>query len=1166
MNLLRRLLLLSTVLLPALLVAQTGSIQGTVTDASGAVVAAARVTAANAATGATRSTQTSESGAYSITNLPVGIYSVTFEKSGFSPIKFDNENITVASTVPRNAQFQIGGVSETVTVTSEGQAPIETESSQISNLVDQRRIVDLPLLTRNPYDLLLLSPGTSTTNALGGYTVNGSRERNNNFLLDGVDNNDTSVPGGTGSIVLNSNPDSTEEFRVITNNFNAEFGRNTGAIVDVVTKSGTNSLHGDAYWFGRYNGFGGARDWFNRADDPVVPRQNPYVRNQFGYSVGGPIIKNKTFFFFNNEFQRFRTTLTNQSTVPTAAFKTGVFTWNAVDNNGNVVPEQIDLRPSSSQNAFGLPVDPTAQSILALLPNPSRLNADGYSGQLLFPSGSKQNSWQTVLKVDHHFSDRENLSLRYGYNFFQDPDADHADFLPGNIGGTSQKGLTQALSANLVSTLSAHLVNSLNIGWNHIYSRFNCSGVSTIDRVTPQLDVFGNGRDYIMNPFTEVGCSALASDGQFRRTGTTSYGDDLTWARGSHTFKFGGDFRNIAEHGPNSFFSRRQVDLRLATIFGASALQNVGPVAPDAALDDAVSAFYGIVVGDLNGEFFNQAGTRVSNDDKDFRQHEYSVYGQDSWKVRRNLTLNLGLRYQFNGVPYEEHANFSNLLTNPASFPVVFSIVGPGTGKKIYNNDFSNIEPRIGFSFDPWGDGKTAIRGAFGVFHDRVFGNLFGNARGNPPFEQDYQQFPGETLNDAFGSGAFPIVPPQTTPSLTIADGKLLAPVLFDTHFSNAASNSWNFGVQREIKGNLVIDLNYVGSKGTHIYREVDGNPPDPALVAQLLAFCVPTNPLNSATPASGPQLISAPCTSDTVTKQNLFSGFVPGQPNQSSLPFNAVTHNALDQPFYNRSVGNSIYNALQVKITRRFTHGLEVQGAYTWAHGIDDSNDPLNPAAGNRGFPRNSRALFEERGNSDNDVRHIGVINYIWEVPLGTGRAYLGHGFVGKVFEGFQMSGITSLQTGHPFDVFSNTDSERTGLSNRADLGGNPFVSGDIAANAAVNGNKAFFGSSSAFSEPAYGRPGNIGRNHFYGPAYVNFDTSISKKMKLGERLGLETRIEVFNLFNHPQFTNPGSDLPNALGNRLRSPIFGQIISTLTRSDGTTSARQMQVAMKLTF
>jgi len=1156
MKLLRRLLLTTFLLLPSILLAQTGSIAGVVTDSSGAVVPGAQVTATNVGTSAARSIQSSDSGAYSIANLPVGSYTVSFEKAGFKPMKFDGVTVSVAQTVPVNAQFQLGAIQETVTVTTETQAPIETESSQLSNLVDARRIVDLPLLTRNPYDLLLLSPGTANTNALGGYTVNGSRERNNNFLLDGVDNNDTSVPGGTGSIVLASSPESTQEFRVITNNFNAEFGRNTGAIVDVVTKSGTNQLHLDAYWFGRYNGFGGARDWFNRQDQP----QNPYVRNQFGYSIGGPIIKNKTFFFFNNEFQRFRTSLTGTATVPTQDFRNGVFTWNTTDPDGNPLAIPVDLRPDSPQNAvtetlFGVPgpnpgLDPTMKQLFDLLPLPTQLNGDGYTGQIFFPSASAQNSYQTVLKIDHRFTDRHVLSARYGYDHFTDPNPFHNDILPNNVGTASQKSLAQAAGANLTSTLSDHVVNAFNFGWNKIYVNGSCVGLDVLDSVSP-LDQFGYGRDYNLNPFTSFGCLALVANGQSRKTGTTSFSDDLTWAKGNHTMKFGADFRNIAESGPNSFFSRRQVDTRVSTLFGASLL-NI-PIDTDAgsrnALDDAASAYYGLVVNDLNAEFFNKSGVRQATDDKKFRQHEYSFFAQDSWKIRRNLTLNLGLRYQFNGVPFEENANFSNLLTDPSTSPVIFSVVGPGTGKQIYDNDYSNIEPRVGFSWDPWGDGKTAIRGAFGIFHDRVFGNLFGNARGNPPFEQDYQQFPFETLNDFYGSGAFPAIAPNTTPLTEIPDGTAIAPVILDTHFRNSSSSSWNFGIQRELAGNTVIDVNYVGNKGTHIYREVDGNPPDPQRVADLVAFC--SNPDNEFG-----------CTPDTVTKGNLFTG---ADGPFAVLPFNAVEHNALVQPFYNRSIGNSNYNAFQVKVTRRFTRGLQVQGSYTWSHAIDDSGDPLAPAAGNRGFPRNSRAIFQERGNSDNDVRHIGVINYIWELPFGTGKPYASHGFVGKALEGFQFAGIISLQTGHPFDVFSSTDSERTGLSNRADVVGDPFAPGDNSAAAAASGNKVFFTNTNAFDQPPYGRAGNVGRNRYYGPNYLNFDMSVAKKMKLTERLGLETRFEAFNVFNHPQFTNPGADVATN-GNLVGSPIFGQIVSTITRSDGTTSARQMQVAMKLTF
>jgi len=1126
-------------------------------------VQGAAVSVRHLGTGETHATKSGANGGYTIINLPVGDYEVTAKQTNFKAFRMPSVNLTVAQALTLNVELIPGAATEEVTVRADSAAPVDLETSQVSNLVDQQQMKDLPLITRDPYSLVLLSPGTSQTNAMGGFTVNGARERNNNFLLDGVDNNDTSVPGIPDG-VLSANPDSTQEFRVITNNFNAEYGRNTGAIIDVVTKSGTNSYHGGVYEFGRWNGFGGARDWFNPAIDASgsASKMNPYVRNQFGYSIGGPIFKNKTFFFFNEEFERFRTTLTNFSTVPTAAFKTGMFNF----NNDPTTPVDLNVANNATPTIleqFGVPVilpaapaDPTAQKVFALYPNPTFDNGDGYTGTLQFPSGSKQNSYNTVAKIDHHFTDRESVTLRYGYDHFFDPNPFHNDILPGNVGGVSSKSISQGLSATLTSTLTNNLVNNLTFGWNKIYANFDCTGISTVDSPIPSTDQYGNGWDFGMDPFTSVGCTALVSDGQWRKTGTTSYTDNISWVHGNHTLKFGGDFRNIGEQGPDSFFSRRQVGLTVTGTFGVALVQGV----PNATLqlNDAASAYYGLVASDFNAEFFNKAAVRQGTDNKHFRQHEYDWFGQDTWKVRRNLTLSLGLRYQLDGVPYEEGANFSNLFTNPASFPVVMSVVGPGTGKQIYNSDYSNIEPRVGFSWDPWGNGRTAIRGAFGVFHDRVFGNLFGNARGNPPFEQDYSTNPLDTINGFYGggiNGPFPLPSvPQTTPSPTIplynpATGVGgLAPVLFDTHFRNTASNNWSFGIQKELPVNTVIDLAYVGSEGHHIYREMDGNPPDPALVQKLLAFCVPSNPSNTMG-----------CTADTVIKTNLYKGAEFG-----ALPFDAVQYNALVQPFYQRSVGNSIYNSLQAKITHRLSHGLQVQGSYTWAHGIDDSNDPLVPAAGNRGFPRNSRNLGEERGNSDNDIRHVAVINYAWEVPLGKGKGYLNTGAAGKIFEGMQFAGITTVQTGHPFDVYSSTDMERTGLSGRADLvaGQNPF---GTAGGNNTPGLKTWFNNTNAFSlrsdgsgAPLFDGPGNIGRNHYYGPGFVDFDLVFAKQMKFTERFNAELRVEGYNIFNHPHFNNPA--------NLVGGTNFGQIGSTVGRPDATTSARQMQVALKLNF
>jgi hypothetical protein len=1152
--------LLSCIVLFALCIvaagqAGTGSIAGVVTDPSGAVVQGATVTATNSATGAARTMTTSDEGNYSITSLAPGSYTVSVEKTGFPKAVFTNVQVSTSLSVPLNAQFHLGTATESVSVTADTLAPIETQDSQVSNLVDSARMKALPLITRNPYELMLLSPGTSQANSgLGGVNVNGERERNNNFLLDGIDNNDTSVPGILGG-ALAANPESTEEFRVITNNFNAEYGRDTGAIVDVVTKSGSNQFHGNAYWFGRYDKIGGARDWFNPGDGPNASARNPYVRNQFGYSIGGPIWKNKTFFFFNQEFQRFRTAQTGTAVVPTEEFKNGVF-----DFQG----QTIDLRPGSddnlafSNNVFGAPIpipaDPTTQKIFSLLPTATSPTGDGFSGIAHFPDSSRQNSYQATAKIDHHFTDSEAFSFRYAYNDFKDPNPFFDAVLPNNVGAVSSKAIAHGGAASLTSTLSSRIMNNASFGWNHIFAGFGCSGLDVLDSVFP-VDPVGNGTDFILSPFNTLACGGpgvLLSDGQARKTGTITVSDNLTWVKGAHTFKFGGDFRNVGESGDNNFNSRRQADTRLGTFTGGG-FDSLGIGVTDANFNDAVSAYFGFVLSDLNAQFFDHSGTRAATDNKDFRQREGSFYIQDSWKVRSNITLNYGFRYQLNGVPYELHNNLSNLLTDPRTFPVTFSIVGPGTGHQLFKDDYSNWEPRIGFSWDPWRDGKTAIRGSFGIFHDRVFGNLFGNARGNPPFEQDYSTNPFETVGNAFGTGAFPTTVPLQQPNPDVPDGALLAPVIFTQNFRNPVTNSWFFGIQRDLPGSLVIDLNYVGNSSHHIFRVFDANPPDPGLVQQLLAFCVPDNSENHG-------FVEGQCGPANVASLNLYSGLENGV-----LPFNAVAHNAIGRSgaaaALNTSDGNANYNAFQAKITKRFTHGFQMQGAYTWAHSIDDANDPIVSATGGVSFVRDPLNPALDRGNSDHDVRHVGVINSIWELPLGAGKTYWNQGVMGRVLEGFQLSGILTMQTGHPFDVLGTRDSLRVGRVNRADLIGDPFAgTGGVSS----TGNKIFL-NPDAFANPDFDTAATIGRNQFHGPSFVNLDMTVAKRMKIWENASIELRLEAYNVLNHTNFNNPGDD-PPGVGNQILNGNFGQIFSQLGRPDGTTGARQLQMAAKFVF
>ena len=1149
--------ILTVLLLAGLALAQTGSIQGTVTDKTGAVVQGAEVTAREVATNIAHTATTNATGAYSLTNLPVGDYEIEAKKENFKTFKATAVTLTVAQVLSVDAALEPGTVSEEVQVRGDQLPPVDLESSQVSNVVDSKKMQELPLITRDPYSLILLSPGTTQSNTgLGGFSVNGARERNNNFLLDGADNNDTSVPGIPGGLAA-LNPDATEEFRVITNNFMPEFGRNNGAIIDIVTKSGTNNFHGTGYWFGRYNSLG-ARDYFNHNIDPVtgnIEAQNPYVRNQFGFSVGGPIIKNKTFFFVNSEWQRFRTTLTENVRVPTPQFKTGVFTY--VDSSG--VSHNVNLAdPNSPNNINQLTPDPLIASMWALYPSPTLSDGNGFTGLLYFPSKSSFNAWNLTTKFDHHINDRNVLSLHYDYNQSSDPDNFHDEFLPG-VGATALKAHVQVAGLAWTWTVRPTVVNEAKFGFNKTNFPFNCSNLSTLNGLGA-TDLYGRARDYTFpflgnagNGIAGFGCQRLGdSDGQTRSTGTWSWEDNLSVVKGAHTLKFGAEFRRVYEDGFDSFGSRDTLTFTPFFNFGVPFV-DVGQ--DDVNFQDLAAAYYGITDTETQSQFFDKGGNRLPTDNKKFRQHEYGFYAQDSWKVRSNLTINFGARYGFNGVPFEAANNFSNLFENPsgpapntlsASDPAcvavgstgpcnafTFSLVGPGTGHLLYNNDYSNFEPRVGFSWDPTKDGKTAIRGAFGIFHDRVFGNLFGNARGNPPFQQAPFNIPFVPAE------SFPI--PATAPTTSsVADGFGFTPVILAKNFPMPTSVNWNIGFQRELMRNLTLEMNYVGVHGYRQIREVDGNPPQPSLVNQNLAACE----------AAGNS--SNDCQHDLTFTRLWFGG---------ALNPPSVNNNAFFQAFLQQTSGSSYYNGLQTNITRRFSQGLQIQVAYTFSHSIDDSNDPLVEAQGNRGFPRNSSALWQERGNSDFDIRHRLVVNYLYELPFGKGRRFVNTGFAGRVLEGWQLSGITTYQTGHPYDIFYNRDTQHTGLSARGDLIGNPALPGGHPKSQTGLNRDAFC----VDSCPTPWGVSGIGRNQFYGPDYYNWSMVIAKDTSITERVKLQFRTEVYNLFNRTQFGQPDNLLGDIPSQSALSG-FGFTTSTVNQPDGTTSARQLQFGLKLLF
>ena len=1115
--------LILAVLFPSICRAQTASVGGIVRDPSEAVVSHAKVTLLNTQTGVSRQAATNNEGLFWFTSVSPGAYAITIERDGFKSLQIPDLTLTVNQSFTFEAHLELGGVATKMEVKASELPLIDLENATISNLVDSKRIQDLPLVTRDPYQLILLSPGviqSNTPNGLNGFSTNGSSQRDNNFFLDGVDNNDTDVPGAPKG--LNAlNPDSAQEFRVLTSDYGVEYGRNNGAVVQVITRSGTNELHGDAYWFGRYSALG-ARDFFNHQSD--TPK-NPYTRNDFGASAGGPIVKDKIFWFANYEGQRFITTLTNTSVVPTAAFKTGVFT--APDpNTGEPVP--IDV---ATENTLGLPLDPTMQQILALYPNPNGPDVvPGLSGTLFYPSVSRLDNNMFTVKGDYNISPKHTLTGRYSFSQFTDPNFNHSDFLPNNLGGTSEYVRNQNAAIGLTSTLTQRLVNDFRFGANRSHQNYGCNGTSTFDSFG-QIDSQGFGADYYI-PFGQelgyygFGCLALGdANAQARYTGTYQVLDALTYSLGRHLLKWGGEFRDIYSNSYDDFGVRDFLTFTAFSSSGVTALPPDNPLFNDYSVEDSVLSLLGYVDSQYQTQYFDKSQVRQSTDLRGFRQHEWAGFVQDSWKLLPNLTFNYGLRWEYYGVPYEAHNNLSNLFADASAVAppdgFEFTIVGPGTGHTLYNNQYTNFEPRLGIAWDPFKDGKTSVRAGYGIFHDRAYGNLFGNSRSNPPFSA--------TAYNPLGLPLSEVTPPDQVSvanPLFVPDGSYFYVTLIDPNLKTPYTQNWSFGVQRAITSTLTLEVDYVGVKGTHLFRAVDGNPPQPALVNQLLSSGVPTEDLQFGS-----------LWGDGATNNTAFyagNGFGPGA-------------------FLYKSIGNSFYNGMQVNLQQRFSHGFQFQFAYTYSHAISDINDPLEPAQNNANLPRNSFDLQAERGNSDFDIRHRAVANLIYEPNIGRGRDHLNAGFLGRVLEGWALSSIVSAQTGLPYDIYGQTDANHTGEASRVTI---------IAGLTQPPGtDKTFTGPNpSGLETTPFDVQPNAGKNQFYGPSFWNADIATLKNTSLTEKLTLQFRFEVYNLFNHTQFGQPNNTFNPS------DSTFGESLSTLTRADGTTSARQMQFALKLIF
>jgi hypothetical protein len=1172
-------LMLSIILAATAAAAQggaTGSLTGTVRDPNGAGVAGAVVEVTNEGTGERRNATTNEQGGYTVPSLPVGLYDITANAAGFAPNTAKGVKVSVSFTTDMDLTVNPAGATESVTVVStDTQTTVNSTDQQLSTLIDNKKILDLPLLSRDPNSLILISPGTTTSDSrLGGFVVNGQRERNNNFQVDGVDNNDTEVPGGRFGVATPT-IDATQEFRVLTSSYNAEFGRNSGAVINVVTKSGTNEFHGNAYIYYRSDAFS-ARDFFDISGKP-----DPLQRRQWGGSIGGPIKKDRIFFFTNYERDIYKLGQQVVRVVPSALARQGILQTGA-ENFGT-----LDIRQGGANNfsgpildfVYGAPdgtfsnlgVNPAITDLLnriyplgnspADAPLPGVFDAFRFASTLNF-----NDSHQVTSRVDTKLTNKHNLAGSFTWS------KGNGDVFPETFPGRNDGGNAPFKSfnvgLNLASVFNSNLINEARLGVNRVVVDFNLPGTGGeptgaygevlsafgAHGVPQATQVFGGENGRLIDLTGTGGITALNTlgvDSQFRHAGTMTIGDSLTLIRGNQTWKFGGEGRFIYSNGANNFFRKEFLNFGITGFGLPLLLNNAGddfiPVTGlGGSVNDYASFLYGLIVQQQQWQYYNKAATRVDADYLGIRQREFDLFAQNAWKVRPNLTLNLGLRWEYKGVPYEVNGQLSNLIGADPSGPTpaggfLFETVGKNSdnpGQPLYDEDFNNFAPRVGFNYSPdfstgWlshltgGPGNMTIRGGFGIYYDRVFGNIVRNSSTNPPFQNTFNNFAFDILQN--------VARPTTIGAdATIEDGAELSVNLFplpgnnmfQQHFKTPYTQTWNFGVQRQFKGNVLAEADYVGSHGVSLLRGVDAQAQSVLRVNAIRGTSVAVDPNNP--------------------RQNFLNGVL-------NTAFGGAA-----AAYLNASLGHSTYNGMQLRLTKRLSNSFigagQFQAAYTWSHSIDNAPDPLDAGRGGRSAPRDSSGFGggfgAERGNSDFDTRHRFVANFVYDLPFKSSN-----GFVNQVVGDWTVAGIVTLQSGTPFSIFGSRDSVGAGLSQRASYaapgqGLTPTPNETAQARTQVGPSRALF------RQPNAGEIGNVQRNSFYGDGYQNTDLSVIKRFRVREGAIFRVQADFFNLFNNVNLFNPSNAL---FENSIGQPTFGQ-------SSTAFPARRIQFAARLEF
>ncbi len=1101
-------------ILPSLAQFDTAEVLGTVRDKTGGVVPKAALTLLNIDTGIQAKTIADDSGNYDFSNVKIGRYKLTAEATGFSREEASDVRVEVGARQRVDFALAVGAVTDTVEV-SGAASSLETDSSEHGQVINGAAIVELPLNGRNYADLALLAANVvkspiavsfspSGTPREGSFNVNGMRSTYNNFLLDGLDNNAYGTSNQSySSQLVQASPDALAEFKVITSNYAAEYGRVGGAILNAVMKSGTNQFHGTAYEFIRNTDLNATGFLFS----PAVFVKPTLQRNQFGTTIGGPLIKNKLFFFADYEGYRQLQRYLNFDSLPSATDRQGILPVAVVNPlTGNVYLANTQI-PLSAFN-------PLAASMLSLLP---ALNGAGRSNNYEALLLIRDYSDKYDVKIDGQINDRMTAFLRWSQRkdiqFYQPS-------YPGPAGGDGNgfiHSIDQNASAGYTWTVTSNSIFEARLGWSHIVagkepplvggpslqSLFGIQGLPT----TP--DLTGGFNTQSVTGFTALG--RQTSNPQFQNP--VSWDPKLNFSKnmGRHSIKTGWEYLNIHTEilDVNPLYGQ---DVYSGN-FSKPTCSQLGQAAGCTIAADSTSYNLADFIFGLPSQI-NQGSDTVVN----LRQYVHALYAQDDWRVSPKLTINVGVRWEFATPLFERDNNYSNF--NPLTNSMQMATGGSLKNRSLVNPDYSDWGPRIGFAYSI--NSKTVVRGGYGIsytFFNRVGSALEGI---NAP-----QALFG-VINQSFSNGG--PVPSTFLTTLNSFTTGIANPAAFNPVNSNVVyippDSKWPMiqnrflSVQREITKNTLVEIAYNGNHSSRLPILADYNQAN----------------VNPVTATCNPPAITTGCL-----------GVQARRPIPSFGPITWVD-----------PAGDNHYNGLSARVEHRFGGGLYFLNSFTWGNAVGDSEQALEYYAGGyEANPQNIHNLAAEKGPSSFDVKFNNVTSIVYQIPFGKGRHFGGgmNPFLDAALGGWELNSIITAHTGTPLDVAyaASSINDNTGLSN--DYRGQAFLRPNVTGSAASQSTSQMLNTYYAgytFTTPPPTAPyGNLGRNAFRTPSLEQWDFAAYKSFAIHERARLQFRSEFFNVTNHTNFGIPDSKTTDA--------AFGTIRVTYP-------SRQIQFALKLLF